>query len=194
MACRFLGSFRRGVASNTGMKRLLAVGVVVVALAWLCFRGPAQEAPCGGSGRAQSCAWLGNTPSNGIVIPSPPVSFPKPLGQPPPKLGIRIQIPPPADGCHNPPAPLTVPAPAYKGAVSNLALVPSTPPTIPPGVYRTTPYSCIVVVPGPHPDDKCVVKHGPGDSPMPVVKPDLQFIPLHPPKSQQLNSTPDGHK
>ena len=51
-----------------------------------------------------------------------------------------------------------------------------------PGVYRTFPYTCIVVVPGPHPDDACIVKPGNVDPSMPIVKPDLQFIPWSPAK------------
>jgi hypothetical protein len=45
-----------------------------------------------------------------------------------------------------------------------------------PGVYETTPYTCIVVAPPASPDDRCIVS--PGVSPkMPARKPDLQFIP-----------------
>lgn len=47
-----------------------------------------------------------------------------------------------------------------------------------PGVYETWPYTCIVVVPGPHPDDKSMVPST-GDG-MPVIKPDLRFIPRKP--------------
>ncbi len=65
---------------------------------------------------------------------------------------------------------------------SNPVVVPSAPPIIPPGVYKTAPYCCIVVVPGPQLDDKCIVNPGGGNSPMPVVKPDVQFIPWGPAK------------
>ncbi len=44
-----------------------------------------------------------------------------------------------------------------------------------PGVYETKPFSCIVVAPGPHPDDKMVKPAAPLE--MPTAKPDLQFIP-----------------
>ena len=47
-----------------------------------------------------------------------------------------------------------------------------------PGVYKTTPYSCIVMVPGPHPDDRAIVSPGGGQYTMPVITPELQFIPL----------------
>jgi hypothetical protein len=47
-----------------------------------------------------------------------------------------------------------------------------------PGVYRTAPYSCIVMVPGPHPDDQAIVNPRGGHDTMPVITPDLQFIPL----------------
>ena len=65
---------------------------------------------------------------------------------------------------------------------SNHVVMPSVPTAISPGVYRTFPYSCIVVVPGPHPDDRCVVNPGGANDPMPIIKPDLQFIPWGPAK------------
>jgi hypothetical protein len=53
-------------------------------------------------------------------------------------------------------------------------------PSLPtPGVYKTAPFTCIVVVPGKHADDRSVVKPTEVDSAMPVVKPELRFIPLH---------------
>jgi hypothetical protein len=48
-----------------------------------------------------------------------------------------------------------------------------------PGVYKTIPYTCVVIVPGPHPDERMPAVSPPAVEPnMPVVKPDLQFIPL----------------
>jgi hypothetical protein len=47
-----------------------------------------------------------------------------------------------------------------------------------PGVYKTSPYTCLVLIPGPQPDD-CSV-HGPGGTgveKMPTIKPELKFIP-----------------
>ena len=46
-----------------------------------------------------------------------------------------------------------------------------------PGVYETAPYTCMVIVPGAHPDDSSVHWSGAGPSRMPVVKPELRFIP-----------------
>jgi hypothetical protein len=49
-----------------------------------------------------------------------------------------------------------------------------------PGVYSTEPYTCIVIVPVAHPDDQSVI-HPPEPAPnMPVLKPDLRFVPLRP--------------
>ncbi len=49
-----------------------------------------------------------------------------------------------------------------------------------PGIYETTPYTCIVVVPGGHPDDK-MIRRAPSANTvtpgMPIVKPELRFIP-----------------
>ena len=45
-----------------------------------------------------------------------------------------------------------------------------------PGVYEASPFTGIIVVPGPHPDDRCIIK--PGHSPtMPQLAPDLRLIP-----------------
>jgi hypothetical protein len=53
------------------------------------------------------------------------------------------------------------------------------PPQLKPGLYETAPYSCIVQVPGPHPDDGALIGSNSGNnySAMPVIRPDLQFIP-----------------
>jgi hypothetical protein len=47
-----------------------------------------------------------------------------------------------------------------------------------PGVYRTEPFACIVIVPGGHPDEQSVVKPGDSDSTMPMIEPELRFVPL----------------
>ena len=51
-----------------------------------------------------------------------------------------------------------------------------------PGVYQTRPYSMILVVPKPGLDDRCVVEATNADSKMPVVKPDMQAVPMPPVK------------
>jgi len=56
------------------------------------------------------------------------------------------------------------------------------PRTLPPGIYETAPYSCIVVVPGPHADDRCVLVPSSRGFPTPVIRPGLQFIPRIPRK------------
>jgi hypothetical protein len=48
-----------------------------------------------------------------------------------------------------------------------------------PGVYKTTPYTCIVIVPGKNSDDCCMLRPAEHGSAMPVIKPDLRFIPLN---------------
>jgi hypothetical protein len=53
----------------------------------------------------------------------------------------------------------------------------SSPAQIKPGTYKTEPYTCIVVAPGPHPDDRAVVGIGGGNDRMPKLQPDLRFIP-----------------
>jgi len=52
-------------------------------------------------------------------------------------------------------------------------------PSLPiPGAYKTAPYACIVIVPGKNPDDHSVVEPAERGSAMPVIKPELRFIPL----------------
>lgn len=53
---------------------------------------------------------------------------------------------------------------------------------ISPGVYQTVPYSCLVLVPEPQLDDKCIVggRGGETDPHMPMVRPDMQLIPRKP--------------
>lgn len=51
-----------------------------------------------------------------------------------------------------------------------------------PGLYRTEPYHCLVLVPGSHPDDKSIIKQGDAEPPMLKVEPELQFKPWPPPK------------
>ena len=50
-----------------------------------------------------------------------------------------------------------------------------------PGVYKTSPYTCLVLVPGPLPDDGSVLEPGTNSvERMPVIKPGLKFIPQPP--------------
>ena len=48
-----------------------------------------------------------------------------------------------------------------------------------PGVYKTEPYACIVVVPDKCPDDRSVAIPAERGSVMPMIKPELSFSPLH---------------
>jgi hypothetical protein len=56
--------------------------------------------------------------------------------------------------------------------------------TLPPGLYKTEPYTCLVLVPGPHPDDKCIIgsRAVQPTEQMPMSQPELQFIPQKPPQ------------
>lgn len=49
-----------------------------------------------------------------------------------------------------------------------------------PGVYRTTPFACIVVVPDQHADDNMAVWPANNVAPLPIVKPELHLVPLDP--------------
>jgi hypothetical protein len=144
--------------SNGDVKRIASVGAVVVALSCLGILASAQQVLHKDSARAPSIHWLGNAHSNLVVIPSPNSNVLFLARAPGRKPEITIHFNPPS---------------------TNL---PSALPTIPPGVYRTVPYSCIVVVPGPHPDDRCMFGQGSGETSMPIIKPDLRFIPWSPAK------------
>ena len=49
-----------------------------------------------------------------------------------------------------------------------------------PGVYKTEPFACIVVVPGSQLDDAILIQPPAGDFPMRTVTPDLRFVPISP--------------
>jgi hypothetical protein len=148
------------VPSNGDMKRIVTVCVVVGALGCLGFLSAGQGVMHTGSPQALSMHWLASTQTNSFVVPFVGSNWLFRTLPPANKPEFKAQIlPPPA------------------GPIS-----PSVPATVPPGVYRTVPYSCIVVVPGLHPDDRCIVRPPDVDSSMPIIKPELQFIPWSPAK------------
>ena len=50
-----------------------------------------------------------------------------------------------------------------------------------PGIYKTEPYTCLVLVPGRHLDDKSIISGNRGPQiQMPTVRPDLKLIPRKP--------------
>ena len=143
------------------MKRMVIVVAIVAALGCLYLLAAAQVVLHKDSARAPSTPWPGGAQSNVVVIPSPGSNLLLLASAPVLKPAFSVQTFPAAARSHPPFAP----------------------PAIPAGVYETTPYSSIVVVPGPHPDDRCIIgSGGGGGSSMPVIKPDLQFIPWKPAK------------
>lgn len=48
---------------------------------------------------------------------------------------------------------------------------------IAPGVYQSVPYTCIVVVPGVHPDDKIIASLPRTEPQMPMAEPKLRLVP-----------------
>jgi len=176
------GSIGRWFASNRDMKQIMLVGAVVVVLTCLCVLAAAQVGSHESSLSASALPWLGNVQSNAIIIPSPPGTSPYPLLAPASNRALRIQSLPPGHRFSPPAVPPTGVTNLYWNLRSNHVVMPSAPPATPPGVYKTLPYSCIVVVPGPHPDDRCIVNPGGANDPMPIIKPDLQFIPWGPAK------------
>jgi len=61
---------------------------------------------------------------------------------------------------------------------------------ISPGVYKTEPYSLLVRVPGPCPDDRSLIggKASPPCEQMPIVRPDLRMVPWSPSRSDAGSS------
>jgi hypothetical protein len=47
-----------------------------------------------------------------------------------------------------------------------------------PGVYTTTPYTCVIIVPDARIDEQFVVRPTAPPSSMPVLKPELHFVPF----------------
>ena len=159
------------------MKSFLSVGAVVAALAPICVLTADYESGRGEVSPAPVLRRAGNVCSNVPVIPLTLTNWTNwawaPGGCPEFKVQpLRTPIRP----CP-PIAPLGIP-PGLQGLVfTNQAFLPGALAMVPPGVYETAPYSCIVVVPGPHPDDECVRRPRGGHYSMPIVKPDLRFIP-----------------
>jgi hypothetical protein len=80
-----------------------------------------------------------------------------------------------------PGSPFQIPIPAVKGSprlfVPQLPKGSVSPLDAAPGVYEAWPYTCIVVVPGAHPDDRCVAGALNVDPRMPKTEPELRLIP-----------------
>ncbi|HEY5914302.1 MAG TPA: hypothetical protein VJA21_27245 [Verrucomicrobiae bacterium] len=95
---------------------------------------------------------------------------------------------PPAPGTNQPGSPNNRPRLPVPGAKSPRLYRPTQPGTpeagqLKPGVYESAPYTCIVVVPGAHPDDRSCVGGAYPDtaaSRMPTITPGLRFIPRKP--------------
>ncbi|PWU08642.1 MAG: hypothetical protein C5B50_29145 [Verrucomicrobia bacterium] len=50
-----------------------------------------------------------------------------------------------------------------------------------PGIYEAHPYTMIVIVPGPQPDDKCIVSASrETDRNMPIIRPQIELVPRKP--------------
>jgi hypothetical protein len=142
------------------MKRIAIVGAVLGVAGGVCVLagtlGGLHKDPL----PPVAMPWWGNTQTGIVTIPSSSSAVLLQAGAPTTnKPQLRILINPQAARTN---APFSSP--------------------VAPGVYRTFPYTCIVVVPGPHPDDACIAKPGNMDPSMPIVKPDLQFIPWSPAK------------
>jgi len=46
-----------------------------------------------------------------------------------------------------------------------------------PGVYEARPYTAIVIVPGPHPDERCIIGRQGQNPSLPAIRPELWLVP-----------------
>ena len=149
-------SIGRVLLSNKGVKTMVALGGVAIAVVLLCLFGTALGLPPVDSWPPAETPWPGNPESDVAAIPLARTNLLTPLfasgGQP------QFEIP-------------SVPQHTRPHS-------PAPPGQLPPGVYKTAPYTCIILVPGPCPDDRAVVSPRGGDSSMPIIRPDLHFIPI----------------
>jgi hypothetical protein len=145
----------RVLPSNEEVKAIVAIGGLALVLAVLCLLATALRLPPSGSWPPAETPWPGNPESDVAAVPLARTNLLMPLlasGGPP-----QVEVP-------------SIPQPARPQRRAS-------PGQLPAGVYKTWPYTCIVVVPGPCPDDRAIVKPSGKNYRMPIIKPDLQFIP-----------------
>ena len=134
----------------------MAIGGVVLTVAVLCSLGHALRLPPAGSWPPADTPWPEKPESDVAAIPLARTNLLIPLlvsGWQP-----QFEVP-------------SVPQLARLQPSVSLGQLPA-------GVYKTLPYTCIVVVPGPCPDERFFVKPPGGECPMPIIRPDVQFIPF----------------
>ena len=144
--------------SNGDVRAIGAIGGMAVALAVLCLLATALRLPCAGLWPPAEMPWPEKSESDVVAIPLPRTNLLIPLFA----SGWQPQFEVPSVPQSARPQP------------------PASPGQLPAGVDKTAPYTCIVVVPGRCPDDRAVVTARGGDYSMPIIRPDLQFIPLCP--------------
>ena len=128
----------------------------MLALAIPGFLGIALRVPHAVSWVPPETPWPGNPESNVVAIPLVRTNLLIPLFASGPQH--QFEIP-------------SIPHPTHPRR-------PASPGQLPAGVCKTAPYACIVVVPGPHRDDRAIVSPSSRDYRMQIIRPDLQFIPL----------------
>jgi hypothetical protein len=134
----------------------MAISGVALAVAVLCSLGHALRVPPPGSWPPADAPWAGKLESDVAAILLARTNLLTPLFA----SGWQPQFEVPS-----------VPQPARLQPSLSLGQLPA-------GVYKTLPYTCIVVVPGPCPDERFFVKPPGGECPMPMIRPDVQFIPF----------------
>jgi hypothetical protein len=135
---------------------MVAIGGLAIALAVLCSLGHALRLPSAESWSPAETPWSGKPESE---VAAPPLAR------------TNLLIPLFASGWQ---PQLEVPSIPQSARPRR----PASPRQLPAGVYKTLPYTCIIVVPGPCPDDRAIVDLSSGIYRIPIIWPDVQFIPF----------------
>ena len=160
------------------MKQMVLVGGVAALMVCVCALARAQTGLQKGQLQAQAVPWASNLQNQPLVLASRG-SAPRTLVSPAtglPVWGIQGLL-----ATNGWPKTLVWNGPgAYATGQTNGSVLPAPKCAPAPGVYKTAPYGCLVVVPGPMMDDRCIVGLGGGRCPMATIRPELQFLPWEP--------------
>jgi hypothetical protein len=138
----------------------MVVAILATVSAWALARGgsPARSGPLPGLARQVA-------PVN-VIAPKVATSIPALASKPQPADAKRFLT---REVVSKPP-----------GNTAAIIGHPQAPVALEPGVYKTEPFACIVVVPEPQLDDALVIQPPAGRFSMRIVAPDLRFVPVNP--------------
>lgn len=159
------------------MKRALSLWFVFVCSAGVCLAqlAPAHPAPATGSRLPWETNVFAPAPRSAppLVVPLAPL-FPRT------NLYLRSQTNSLGLPFYSLPGQPTL---RSEGRAQANRLLAQTQPA--PGLYKSEPYTCLVLVPGPHPDDKALVPAAPVSPRMPQTAPEFRLVPRSTPAAPQ---------